>query len=100
MTKDGTPRIAINWNLIKEETFNKLKYTLLHEFVHAHEVPGFKPLGSWANSDLSYLPEYNHMMDTLNLNSEGEWINYVLWGLAVVGLYAGTHLFIRTIMGV
>lgn len=87
MTKDGTPRIAINSEVLNEETFTSLKYTLLHEAMHAHEVPGFKPPLSLAHSDLSYLPAYNHMMSVLKL--ESKWSDYVLW-LFALGTFALT----------
>jgi hypothetical protein len=76
MTKDGTPRIFLAQHLLSERTFQKLKLTLLHEFVHAHEVPGFKPWLNFVHNDLIYLPEYCEMIDKLNLDVEKRYIEY------------------------
>ena len=88
LTRDGTPRIALNSEVINDETFKNLKYTLLHEAIHAQEVPGFRPPLSRAHSDLSYLPAYNQLMSALQLESNWS-IDYILW-LFALGAFALT----------
>jgi hypothetical protein len=90
MTKDGTPRIFLGQHLLSEGAFQRLKFTLLHEFVHAHEVPGFKPLLNFVHNDLMYLPQYCEMMDKLNLDAEKRNTEYVmrLFMILLLGLTA------------
>lgn len=86
MTKDGTPRIAINGNIVNEDELKQLKLTLLHEFLHAHNAPAYNPFLNFAHDDLTYLSEYNEMIYNLNLDSSKRRLNYFLWIGSVLGL--------------
>jgi ribosomal protein L30/L7E len=86
MTIDGTPRIAISLSVINEDTLEKLRLTLLHEFMHAHETPAYRPLWNWVHDDLTYLPEYNAMVHKLNLDNSRKLNDLLLWGFSVFGL--------------
>lgn len=79
LTDNGTPRIFLTQNLLHEGAFDRLKFTLLHEFVHAHEVPGFEVWPTnFIHNDLTYLPAYCEMMDKLGLDTGKKSLEYFL----------------------
>jgi hypothetical protein len=86
MTTDGIPRIPISASVVSEYKLDRLKLTLMHEFLHAHEAPAYRPLLNWAHDDLTYLSEYNNMISSLNLNSNKRLLNCFLWGSSMFGL--------------
>ncbi len=79
MTIGGTPRILLNLGVVNEETFPQLKLTLLHEFIHAHDVPGYNPPFNYVHNDLVYLPEYDSMIAKLHLDVDQSRLDFWLW---------------------
>lgn len=86
MTTDGTPRIAINTNVVSEYKLDKLKLTLVHELLHAHEAPAYNPFLNLAHDDLTYLSEYNELIYNLNLDGDKRLLNYFLWIASIFAL--------------
>ena len=60
MTADGTPRIALSDYPLKDA--DVLKMTILHELMHVHDAPPYRPFLNFVHDDLTYLPEYNAML--------------------------------------
>ncbi len=60
MTTDGVPRIAVSEYPFKDA--DVLKMTLLHELMHVHDAPPYRPFLNFVHDDLTYLPEYNTML--------------------------------------
>ncbi|HKS29809.1 MAG TPA: hypothetical protein VJS44_18445 [Pyrinomonadaceae bacterium] len=83
-TEDGIPRIGLRSEIINSNSYKRLKLTLLHEFVHAHDVPGYSPWFNLVHSDLTYLAGYNAMMDKLDWEYRVR--DYAFWFLTGFGL--------------
>jgi hypothetical protein len=60
MTKNGVPTIALSRAAFSDD--DTLKMTLLHEFMHVHGAPPYRPFLNFVHDDLTYLPEYNAML--------------------------------------
>jgi hypothetical protein len=79
ITIDGRPRIMLNPKAF--ESTETLRLTLFHELLHAMNIPGFYPSAlTFAQNDLTYLPEYRSFVRRKNL--EG-WNELRIWTLAV-----------------
>ncbi len=78
-TLDGRPRLVLNPKAF--ESARMLRLTLFHELMHAINVPGFYPSPvTFAQNDLTYLPEYRAYVKQQKLEGWDEWI---IWALAV-----------------
>lgn len=80
VTIDGRPRIVLNPNAF--QSAETLRLVLFHELLHALNVPGVYPWPlTFAQNDLTYLPEYRAFIWREGL--EG-WDESRTWVLAVV----------------
>lgn len=79
VTIDGTPRIVLNPEAFRST--KALRLTLFHEMFHAMNVPGYYPSRfTFAQTDLTYLPEYRNFVKREQLE---EFKEFKLWLLAV-----------------
>jgi hypothetical protein len=79
-TKDERARIVLNAKAF--QSAGTMRLTLLHELLHAINVPGRDPWPpSFAQNDLTYLPEYRALVKKKGLDG---WDESLIWLLAVV----------------
>lgn len=86
MTSDGMPRIALSAGLLDDGNLDLLKMSLLHEFMHAHEVPGYRPLFNYVHDDLTYLQDYDDLLSKVHLDGRKNLLDLGIWAWAIVGM--------------
>jgi hypothetical protein len=80
VTLDGIPRIFLNLSAFESQ--RTLRFTLFHELMHAINVPGHRPFFlTFAQDDLTYLPEYRSYVARENLTGYGE---LKIWVFAIM----------------
>ena len=79
ITLTGTPRVAINLRAFDSEAV--LKLTIMHELLHALNVPGYRVFRfTVLQTDLTYLPEYRDYVASHSMEGSRQmklWLNWV-----------------------
>jgi hypothetical protein len=91
VTVDGTPRIILNYVAFTVGgSDDQLRLTLLHEMLHALNVPKYTPCPlNYLQSDLLYFPEYRDFLERAGLKEDVQEREPIIWVLALL-FFSGT----------
>jgi len=96
-TVDGRPRIVFNPNALAYDTWTRR--VVFHEMMHAMNLPGYQAPFAWAQTDLTYLPEYCWFVGKENLGSSSETVCRFFIGFFVFFCFVRLLSFVRHYRG-